>query len=171
MKRTSFVLIGVGGALVGYGAYKLLSGPPAPGLAASAGALRQLDPTVAALARRLIQRAYRGGISIAVASAYRDPAEQARLYAQGRSAPGPIVTNAPAGSSWHEFRRAFDVALLDAGGKLRWPEDDALWRQIGAFGKSIGLLWGGDFTSIKDRPHFEHHPGLTLSQARATLIA
>ncbi|CAH2213223.1 M15 family metallopeptidase [Tepidibacter aestuarii] len=25
---------------------------------------------------------------------------------------------------------------------------------MGAIGKSIGLEWGGDFKSIKDRPHF-----------------
>jgi hypothetical protein len=36
-------------------------------------------------------------------------AEQAKLYFQGRTTPGPIVTNAPAGSSLHNFGCAVDV--------------------------------------------------------------
>jgi hypothetical protein len=29
----------------------------------------------------------------------------------------------------------------------------------------VGLVWGGDFQSFKDKPHFEFHPNLTLAQA------
>jgi peptidoglycan L-alanyl-D-glutamate endopeptidase CwlK len=93
-------------------------------------------------------------------------AEQARLYAQGRTAPGAIVTKAQPGSSWHNFGLAFDVAPL-VNGRPAWPNDEALWDLIGRYGKAAGLDWGGDFLTIKDRPHFEYHPGLTLAQARA----
>lgn len=44
-------------------------------------------------------------------SGYRDSKEQGRLFAQGRSAPGPKVTNAPPFSSLHEYGFAIDSAL------------------------------------------------------------
>jgi peptidoglycan L-alanyl-D-glutamate endopeptidase CwlK len=168
------ILFGAGGALLGYGVYKALkrrgvTGPTPPGLAASLPQIAQLHPSVQRRARETLQRAINMGIPIVVANAYRDPAEQARLYAQGRTAPGAIVTNAPPGSSWHEYRLAFDVAVLGPDGKILYPypEDPALWARIGAAGKAAGLEWGGDFATILDRPHFQYTGGLTLSQAAA----
>jgi len=38
--------------------------------------------------------------------------EQDALYAQGRTAPGPKVTNAPGGHSNHNFGLAFDMVFL-----------------------------------------------------------
>lgn len=107
------------------------------------------------------------GIRLCVTQGYRSSAEQAALYAKGRTAPGKIVTKAPPGYSWHEYRRAYDVAVLDANNHATWPNDPGLWTMIGALGKTLGLSWGGDFKTITDRPHFEYHPGLTLAQVRA----
>ena len=92
--------------------------------------------------------------------------EQAALYAQGRTAPGNIVTKAKPGTSWHNFGLAFDVAVV-VNGQPTWPDDEALWSKVGDLGKRLGLEWGGDFASFKDLPHFQFHPGLTLEQARA----
>jgi peptidoglycan L-alanyl-D-glutamate endopeptidase CwlK len=168
------VLFGLGGALVGYGLYRTwrkragLTGPPPPGLRASAPYIAQLHPSVQPRARELLQRAINVGIPLVVTSAYRDPTVQAQLYAQGRTAPGPIVTNAPPGWSWHEYRLAFDVAPMDpTTGRPTWPEDLALWQRIGAAGKAAGLEWGGDWTGIVDRPHFQFTGGAKIEQARA----
>src|SRR5258706_3311945 len=173
----SVLLVGLGGAFVGYGLYRALkkrgvTGPTPPGLAASRPFIAQLHPSLQLKAKESLQRAINMGIPLVVASAYRDPAEQARLYAQGRTTPGQIVTNAPPGSSWHEFRLAFDVAVLGPDGKViyPYPEDATLWAKIGAAGKAAGLQWGGNFASLVDRPHFEMHPGVTLSAARAGQI-
>lgn len=125
-----------------------------------------LLPEVGALARELLASAKMHEIELCVTQAYRSSAEQAALYAKGRTAPGRIVTRAPPGYSWHEFRRAFDVAVV-VGGKPTWPNDTALWATIGGLGKTLGLAWGGDFRTIIDRPHFEFHPGMTLTDARA----
>src|SRR5574342_134251 len=105
------VLIGVGGALVGYGIYRVVknrqtgassffmpsvvTGPTPPGLRQSEPLIVQLKPAVQPKAREVLQRAINMGIPLVVTQAYRDPAEQARLYAQGRTTPGAIVTNAP----------------------------------------------------------------------------
>lgn len=129
--------------------------------------IASLHPAVASRARDLVARMRAEGFPIVVTQGYRTMEQQAKLYAQGRTAPGAIVTNALPGSSWHNFALAFDVAPLDADGQPHWPQDESLWQRIGAFGKALGLFWGGDFAKVKDWPHFEYHPGLTLEAARA----
>ena len=37
--------------------------------------------------------------------------------------------------------------------------------QLGRIAEEIGLKWGGKFYSIKDLPHFEYHPKLTVTEA------
>lgn len=64
--------------------------------------------------------------------------------------------------SWHNFGFAFDVVPL-VNGKAIW--DSPFWNRIGELGKRIGLVWGGDFQSFKDKPHFEFHPNGTLGEA------
>jgi peptidoglycan L-alanyl-D-glutamate endopeptidase CwlK len=41
------------------------------------------------------------------------------------------------------------------GGKCDWNAPNGTWEKIGGIGKGLGLEWGGDFKSIKDRPHFQ----------------
>lgn len=112
--------------------------------------LATLDAPTRALAAQLLRSPPR----LAITSARRSYEEQAALYAQGRTAPGPIVTYAPPGTSLHEHGRAFDVAPLNSAGKPHWPEDPALWEAIGKRGEALGLKWGGRWT-WPDRPHFE----------------
>jgi peptidoglycan L-alanyl-D-glutamate endopeptidase CwlK len=168
--------VGIGAAVLGLvtlGVSKLMSsssshpsGPLPKGWAASLPIIGKLDPSIQRMAQQVLVDAASQGIDLVVTQGLRDNALQAELYAKGRTTPGPIVTNAPPGSSWHNFGLAFDVAVLKDG-KATWPEDEALWQRIGAIGKAVGLDWGGDFHTIKDRPHFEYHPGMTLAMARA----
>ena len=97
--------------------------------------------------------AAQNGVQVVVTEGYRTPERQEELYRQGRGAPGPIVTNARAGQSKHQSKRAFDVAILKNGKEI---ENDKLWRELGALGKQAGLEWGGDFKSIYDPNHFQY---------------
>ena len=124
--------------------------------------LEDLDPLVAGKAQQLVQLAAVEGIEILVTSTLRTFEEQADLFAIGRTKPGDIVTNAEPGKSWHNFGLAFDVVPL-VNGKAVF--DSPFWNRIGELGKQVGLTWGGDFHSFKDKPHFEFHPNLTLAQA------
>lgn len=137
---------------------------PPPWLGRSEKCLATLQPEVAELARALVTRAAAVGIALAVTSCRRSLEAQDKLYQQGRTTDGKIVTNAPAGSSWHNYGRAFDVAVLTDEGQPSWPNDDSLWDVIGSIGTGLGLDWGGKFG---DRPHFSYHPGLTMAQAKA----
>ena len=103
------------------------------------------------------------GIDLLIYCGARTMDEQAALYAQGRTKPGKIVTNAPPGSSWHNFFLAYDVVEVKNNICL-WENPN--WDIIGQLGKQEGMLWGGDWTRMKDRPHFEYHPGLTIKDAQ-----
>lgn len=72
--------------------------------------------------------------------------EQAKLYAQGRTLPGPRVTSTL--TSAHITGRAFDLDLMGYDRALGMP----LWKVLGAWWKSSGRRWGGDWG---DYGHFE----------------
>jgi peptidoglycan L-alanyl-D-glutamate endopeptidase CwlK len=106
------------------------------------------------------------GIYLLITATFRTMDEQAALYARGRTAPGDIVTNAGPGESWHNYGRAYDVVPVMDGTPV-WG-DRNLFARAGQIGKNLGLVWGGDFRRITDRPHFEYHPNLTLKDMRRT---
>jgi peptidoglycan L-alanyl-D-glutamate endopeptidase CwlK len=124
--------------------------------------LDDLVPPAKQRAEAFIAAAKAKGIDLLVTSTYRDGESQDALYAQGRSAPGNIVTRAKAGQSWHNWRCALDVVPL-VNGKAIW-DDQAMWKQVGAIGKSCGLEWAGDWVTFKEYPHFQYTGGLTLAQ-------
>lgn len=107
---------------------------------------------------------------------HRTFAEQAFIYAQGRTRPGKIVTNAGPGQSIHNYRYAVDIVLLkdtDGNGTFEtaswetnvdFDEDGkADWLEVVAIFKKYGWEWGGDWKSFKDLPHFQKLPvGMNL---------
>ena len=74
--------------------------------------LDELLPEVKAKVEHFIALCQDSGIELLVTSTYRDNESQAALYAQGRTAPGNIVTNAGAGDSYHNYRCAVDLSLI-----------------------------------------------------------
>ncbi|WP_082707910.1 M15 family metallopeptidase [Paenibacillus sp. DMB5] len=141
----------------------------------SAGWLGKLHPVLLAGASALIQRSYAKGIPIVITQGMRTIAEQNALYAQGRTKPGNIVTNARGGSSYHNYGLAIDFALLLPDGKtVSWDtsrdgnnDKMADWQQVAQEAKKLGFAWGGDWTSFKDYSHLEMTFGLTTEQLRA----
>ena len=137
------------------------------GILARTDRLQGLLPAVRDKAMALLETALDEHIILRVTQGLRTYAEQNALYAQGRTLPGPRVTNAPGGYSWHNFGRAFDVCIVSYIGDTT-PRDvyDGPWQHIAELGEKAGLEWGGRFPS-PDSPHFEDRGGLTLAQARA----
>jgi len=91
------------------------------------------------------------------------------LYAQGRTKPGNIVTNAPGGSSYHNYGLAIDFVNY-VNGLPKWTVDDNWMKVVNVF-KAHGFAWGGDFHSIKDYPHFEMTLGHNWRDLMALHIA
>lgn len=103
-------------------------------------------------------------------------AEQNALYAKGRTAPGPVVTNARGGYSNHNFGVAGDFGAF-AGSNYLDSTNGALASKIH---KSVAawvkanlpqIEWGGDWTSFRDEPHFQYKTGLSTSQMRERVAA
>lgn len=126
-----------------------------------------INPRVKEYAIELIRRAYAEGIYVQISSGYRSNAEQQRLYNQGRTTPGNIVTNARPGQSVHNYGLAIDFFLVsDDGNTALWTVNNK-WKRVAAIGKSMGFQWGGDWRSFPDYPHLDMQKGLSLSQLAA----
>lgn len=98
------------------------------------------------------------GVHPVIDQTYRTFAESDALYAQGRTTPGSIVSNAKAGQSYHNYALALDFHLL-INGKDSWDTDDN-WMKVVDIFKSHGFTWGGDFAgNFKDYPHLENRFG------------
>lgn len=109
------------------------------------------------------------GWTARIVSGNRTWAEQDALYAQGRTKPGNVVTNARGGQSNHNFGIAWDIGIFDASGK--YLGESPYYRQVSKIGKDLGLEWGGDWKSIVDTPHYQIKTGLSLAQLRTLFKA
>jgi peptidoglycan L-alanyl-D-glutamate endopeptidase CwlK len=93
---------------------------------------------------------------------YRTEKEQQKLYAQGRTLPGKIVTRIDGviQKSMHNFwpARAFDIAVM-IDNKITW--DTQFYKIVAEHIKKVAdklgikINWGGDWSEFKDYPHFE----------------
>lgn len=132
--------------------------------------LSDLVPPCKERAEKFLSLAKDAGIDLLVTSTYRDLESQAALYAQGRTKPGAIVTNAKPGQSWHNWRCAFDVVPI-RNGKPVWGttgSDGQLWRKVGELGETAGLEWAGRWTGkLKEFAHFQYTGGLTLADLQS----
>ncbi|AIQ69527.1 M15 family metallopeptidase [Paenibacillus graminis] len=133
-----------------------------------------LHPVLVAATVALIERCYARGVPIVITQGLRTIAEQDSLYAKGRTKPGQIVTNAKGGHSYHNYGLAIDFGLLQLDGRnVSWDttrdgDSDRVadWQEVVQEAKALGFEWGGDWTSIKDYPHFQMSFGLALSALR-----
>ena len=98
-------------------------------------------------------------ISLIVTQALRSWQDQDRLYAQGRTAPGKIVTNAKGGESWHNYGLAVDICpsldLVHPRSGIDWNPEHEQWKRMVAVGESLGLFPGAHFRTFPDWPHFQ----------------
>jgi peptidoglycan LD-endopeptidase CwlK len=127
-----------------------------------------LLPEVQPLARALVQKAASNGIIIKVISGHRTYSEQDTLYAQGRTKPGPKVTNAKGGYSNHNFGIAFDIGVFSGNSYL---PDSPKYKAVGVLGMDLGLDWGGNWTTIVDQPHFQLRPTWANSMVEKDVLA
>ncbi len=114
-----------------------------------------LLPEVQPYARALVRRAAQYGIGIKILSGLRTYEEQDELFAQGRTKPGRIVTNARAGFSNHNFGIAFDVGIFEGA---KYLDESPKYKAVGVLGMDLGLEWGGNWKTIVDEPHFQLRP-------------
>lgn len=103
-------------------------------------------------------------------------AEQDGLYAQGRTKPGQVVTQAKAGLSFHNYGLAIDIVLVvdkDGNGSYETASWDtktdfdkdgkADWMEVVTIFKQHGWEWGGDWKFL-DLPHFQKTYGKSVRE-------
>ncbi|MFR4578354.1 MAG: M15 family metallopeptidase [Clostridium fessum] len=110
-------------------------------------------PRLQKLITQLTSECANAGLPIKIGESFRSVAEQDALYAQGRTQPGSIVTNARGSSysSQHQWGIAADFYRAD--GKGAYNESGDYFKKVGELAKNLGLAWGGDWKSIVDKPH------------------
>jgi len=107
-------------------------------------------------------------IRLRFAQTLRTFTEQDALYTLGRTKPGKKVTNAKGGQSIHNYGLAFDIVILidknndgifeTASWNIASDDDkDGTpdWMEAVVYLKKLGWVWGGDWKSFPDYPHFE----------------
>jgi len=111
------------------------------------------------------------GVEVRIVQGLRTIDEQNALYAQGRTKPGKKVTNAKGGQSYHNYGLAVDFCLLINKKEISWDitkdfdkDSVADWTEVKNVFQKYGWVWGGNFKSIKDYPHFEKSFGYSISQ-------
>lgn len=115
--------------------------------------------------------------------------EQQALYDLGRTCKnvsgatakkpmGSIVTNARPGQSFHNYGLAVDIALILDGREASWDtvkdfdgDRVADWMECVKVFKKYGWQWGGDWTTLKDYPHFQKTFGFTWQQLQKLYVS
>lgn len=122
---------------------------------------RALDlvPEVRAKAYEFFGRLEAHGLRPRMVQGYRSFAEQNKLYAQGRSTAGQVVTKAKGGESYHNYGLAFDIAFLNEDGSVDFNVSET----VAKVGEDLGLEWGGRWVEFQDKPHFQFTKGLTIA--------
>ena len=128
----------------------------------------KLHPRVQAYARALYFKAREHGLTIQIISGLRSYAEQDALYAQGRTEPGNVVTNARAGHSNHNFGIAFDIGLFE---RNEYLGESPMYKAVGALGEELGLEWGGNWRTLVDQPHFQLRPAWAAGLSQSRLLS
>ncbi|MRG87323.1 M15 family peptidase [Salinibacillus xinjiangensis] len=131
----------------------------------------RLHPVVAEKRDTLISQAKEKGISILITDDFRTVEKQNRLYEQGRSEEGNIVTYAKGGSSYHNYGLAIDFAIQLENGHVIWDlqydgneNGHSDWMEVVDLAKNLGFEWGGDWESFKDYPHLQIDFGLSIRE-------
>ena len=132
----------------------------------SSTSLSALNPYVASLAKKFIDVCNTNNLNVRVIVTFRSWDEQDVLYAQGRTKPGNIVTDAKGGESYHNWGLAFDCAPV-TNGLIDWNAMDK-FIIMGSLGQQVGLEWGGNWITFKinlvDTPHYQYTFGLSTEQ-------
>ena len=123
----------------------------------SESVLSLVDPALAAIVRLAQATLTPQNIYMCVYQGLRTAAQQNALYAQGRTLPGNIVTDAKAGYSNHNYGLAVDIVPYVNGtsGPLNWNVPSQQFKTMIQTLKAQGLVYGGDWIHFPDDDHFQ----------------
>lgn len=142
--------------------------------------LGTLDPKAVPIFERFIVRAQAvaaiHGCDYLAISGHRTAEEQNRIYAQGRTAPGPKVTSARAWQSNHNYGIALDFGVFQGRRYLDDAEEAASRAMAEKVHRAAGALapaeieWGGTWRK-PDLAQYEIVVNLTLAEKKQLYLS
>ncbi len=112
--------------------------------------ITELTPLAQQACNLFMAKCKAAGLNVLITETYRSQDRQYYLYAQGRTRTGAKVTWTH--NSRHTSRRAWDICQNIKGKEY---SDISFFAKAGQIAASLGITWGGTWTSSPDRPHFE----------------
>jgi peptidoglycan L-alanyl-D-glutamate endopeptidase CwlK len=121
-----------------------------------------LDIRLQPLEEKFHELCHAKGVLTFTTETYRSREQQDIDFAQGRTAPGKIITNARGGKSPHNAvdengspaSCAFDFAIKAKNGTLDWDASDYAWQTAIGIGEGLGLISGSTWRR-KDSAHMQ----------------
>lgn len=119
-------------------------------------AISDLCPALQIIAREWLAQCAAQGLKAALIVTWRSGADQDKDHAEGLSC-------ATSGQSPHNLcaadgspaSAAFDFGVFESNGAYVTDGKDPRYAQAAGIGKSLGLIWGGDFHDFPDFDHLE----------------
>lgn len=127
-----------------------------------------LHPKLRKIVPALIYECKNYGLPVLMTDGFRTKAEQDKIYAQGRTTPGIIVSQVQYPNSAHNWGIAFDFCRNVRG--KEYDDSDNFFARVAAIAKQYGLDWGGDWKNFVDKPHLqlrEFMPNNSLASLRS----
>lgn len=117
--------------------------------------LSDLHPLLQPLCERFLAECKTDGLNVIIVETFRDPSREDQLHAQG-------ITKATGKTCKHCFTingapasKAFDFALLDENNRMIADGTDERYSMAGLIATKLGMVWGGNFSTVKDYDHVE----------------
>lgn len=126
--------------------------------------INKLNPYVKAKVIELQEICKSKNIKLGISETIRTDERQDYLYAQGRTRPGTIVTNAKGADkqSYHQWGLALDIFQNLKGSEY----ERSFLNTVGEIAESIGFEWGGRWLGFQDAPHLQMTFGLTIQDLK-----
>lgn len=119
------------------------------------------------------------GFKMRATQGLRDFEAQAKIYAQGRTAPGKIVSYSQPGTSWHEYGLAMDSCFTGPDPYFeKYADGEKLWEFYAQIAEAHGLVAGARFKRYNDtllvpnpdKPHVQFPAKLTIKEAAQLFV-
>jgi hypothetical protein len=127
--------------------------------------LGSLEPSFRAKVERVLARLKAKGYSPKLDYGWRSVAYQQELVRKGVS---------KATFSWHNVTDSKGEPMALAADIIQtkpdWNTSNPFWKAVGEAARAEGLVWGGDWTSLKDYPHVQMYPDALLASYKATTM-
>lgn len=122
-------------------------------------AIFTLHPKAQKTARQFLKRLRDAGINARIISGTRTYEKQNEIFNNGRN-----VTGAKGGQSFHNFGIAWDIGIFTNDGE--YLKESPLYDKAAQVGLTADLEWGGNWINFRDRPHYQLHINIDLSNEK-----